>query len=134
VDVVKEIQDGLRNYFKLPKDFEVILGNGGATFLFDMIGLGLVEKRSAHFTMGEFSHKWYLAHKKNPWIEATEFATTYGEGKNPEYIEGFDFIATTLNKTSTGVMTTALPDYTKSETLLAVDATSGAGQIPCDFS
>lgn len=134
VDVIRELQVGLKKYFNLPSGHEVILGNGGATFLFDMIGLGLVEKKSAHFTMGEFSNKWFLAHKKIPWIEAAEFATPYGEGKNPEFVEGFDFVATTLNETSTGVMINDLPDYTKTNTLLAVDATSGAGQIACDFS
>jgi phosphoserine aminotransferase len=42
-------------------------------------------------------------------------------------------ICTTLNETSTGVMISKLCEM-KGDTLLAVDATSGAGQIPCDIS
>ena len=43
-NLVKEVQEGIRSYFRIPDDYEVILGNGGATFLFDMISLGMVEK------------------------------------------------------------------------------------------
>src|SRR5690606_39052920 len=52
-NLVKELQEGLRKYFNIPSDYEVVLGNGGATLLFDMIGLGLVKEKSAHFTTGE---------------------------------------------------------------------------------
>ena len=27
-NVVKEMQDGLREYFKVPKDYEIVIGNG----------------------------------------------------------------------------------------------------------
>lgn len=131
--VVREIQEGLRSYFKLPDSYDIILGNGGATYLFDMIGLGLVKKKSAHFTNGEFSHKWYEAHKNIPWIEATEFKEEAGHGNDPKKIDGFDFVCGTLNETSTGAMISNLPDYSDTDTLLAIDATSGAGQIPCDI-
>lgn len=131
--LVKEMQDGLRKYFKLPADYEVVIGNGGATFLFDMIGLGLVEKSSAHFTTGEFSNKWYKSHKMNPNIETELKTVEMGHGINPEAVEGHDMICATLNETSTGVMITELPDMRGTDVLVAVDATSGAGQIPVDF-
>src|SRR5690606_7797941 len=67
LDLVKELQNNLTKYFNLPSDYSIILGNGGATFLWDMIGLGLCEKSSLHYTCGEFSQKWYAAHKKIPW-------------------------------------------------------------------
>ena len=44
-NLCKGIQDGLRQYFSLPDNYSVVLGNGGATLLFDMIGLGMVKKR-----------------------------------------------------------------------------------------
>jgi phosphoserine aminotransferase len=69
-NLVKELQAGLRTYFKLPDDYEVVLGNGGATFFWDMIGLGLVKKSSLHFICGEFSDKWYRAHQNIPWIKS----------------------------------------------------------------
>lgn len=134
VALVKEIHEGFREYFKLPEDFEIIIGNGGATFFFDMIALGLVEKASVHFTTGEFSTKWFKAHAKVPWIHATQKSCEQGSGMNPTIIEGHDMICATLNETSTGVLIDSIPDVTESKTLLAVDATSGAGQVPIDIS
>ncbi len=137
-NLCKEVQDGLKKYFAVPDGYEVILGNGGATLLFDMIALGLVKNKSLHYTMGEFSQKWFHAHKSVPWIDAEEISVEYGKGIKPAYKEGYDFICCTLNETSTGVMINSLPVVpAKNETddvLISVDATSGAGQIPCDIS
>lgn len=130
--VVKEFQEGLRTYFNLPGDYEVLLGNGGATFLWDMMGLGLVDKASLHTICGEFSDKWYKAHGLIPWIKTKKVEVPYGQGINPQVEAGFDFICGTLNETSTGVQITDLPTVGP-EQLLAIDATSGAGQIAADF-
>jgi phosphoserine aminotransferase len=132
-NLVKEMQEGIREFFNVPKDYEVVVGNGGATFLFDMIGLGLVKKKSVHYTCGEFSTKWYKSHANIPWIEAENIASEYGQGCSPKNHDDADFVAMTLNETSTGVQTIDLPEVDEN-TLLGVDATSGAGQIPCDIS
>jgi len=132
--LVNELQDGLRTYFKLPAGYEVVLGNGGATFLWDMIGLGLVEKSSLHFICGEFSEKWFKAHSLIPWIKTAEEKVENGQGINPYEKIGYDLICTTLNETSTGVMISDLPKLKNSETLMAIDATSGAGQIAINFN
>jgi phosphoserine aminotransferase len=132
-NLVKEVQEGLKSYFRLPEGYEVVLGNGGATFLFDMIGLGLVEKSSFHFVTGEFSDKWYKSHHQIPWISAKTEKVDFGQGINPRSEDGHDMICCTLNETSTGVMVTKTPKL-GDEVLLAVDATSGGGQIPVDFS
>lgn len=129
-NLVKEIQDGLKVYFNLPEGYEVILGNGGATFLFDMIGLGLVEKASVHYTTGEFSTKWFKSHSKVPHIHATQRSTEYGTSEKVRPLEAHDMICCTLNETSTGVMIKSVPDVSETDVLVAVDATSGAGQIP----
>ncbi len=129
-NLVKEVQDNFNKYFDIPAGYEVVLGNGGATFLFDMIGLGLVNKRSAHFTCGEFSNKWYKSHAKIPWIEAVEFKKEVGEGVDAQIDSSFDTICYTLNETSTGVMAAEFPKNT-TDALVCVDATSGAGQIFC---
>jgi phosphoserine aminotransferase len=133
LDLVKELQQNLIQYFNLPKDYTVILGNGGATFLWDMIGLGLCESASLHYTCGEFSQKWHAAHKKIPWIKTKNNSADFGYGIKAEYEEGFDLICTTLNETSTGVQNTYLPSVPEN-CLVLVDATSGAGQISCDLS
>lgn len=129
----QEIQAGLRTYFNLPDGYEVLMGNGGATFLFDMIGLGAVGSTCLHYVMGEFSNKWYKAHDNIPWIEAEKVEAEYGQGLAVEYKENFDTICCTLNETSTGVMSSNLPEVPE-DVILAVDATSGAGQIKVDFN
>ena len=110
------------------------MGNGGATFLFDALALGAVERRSAHFTCGEFSGKWFKAHEMVPWIEAEQRGVDYGRGITPEPVSGVDMICVTLNETSTGVMVDTFEKLRGGEPLVAVDATSGAGQIFCDLS
>lgn len=132
-NVVREIQEGLRTYFSLPQGYEVILGNGGATMFWDMIALGLVEKSSLHFTCGEFSEKWYKAHKLVPWITTKQVSVEYGRGIQMQEEAGFDLICTTLNETSTGVQNTHVPVLQNNNTLVAMDATSGAGQILTDI-
>lgn len=131
-NLVKELQEGIRSYFKLPADYEVVLGNGGATFCWDMMGLGMVEKSSLHFICGEFSDKWHRAHKNIPWIQTGAHKVEFGEGINAKAEPGFDFICTTLNETSTGVQISELP-MVDQNTILGIDATSGAGQIKIDF-
>jgi phosphoserine aminotransferase len=131
--VVRELQEGLRAYFGLPADYEVVLGNGGATFLWDMIGLGLVEETSLHFICGEFSDKWFRAHRNIPWLAPTPEKVEFGAGINPVVRPGFDFLCCTLNETSTGVQLSALPAAVPGDVLLGMDATSGAGQIKTDF-
>ena len=107
----KEITHGLRQYFQLPEDYSVVYGNGGATLLFDMIGLGMVEKESYHFTCGEFSRKWFKSHHKIPWIQAIEKNVDFGQGQSfgdcREHPS--DMICVTLNETSTGVIFDDLP-------------------------
>jgi phosphoserine aminotransferase len=132
-NLVKEMQDGLRKYFNIPSDFTIAVGNGGATFLFDMIALGIVEKKVTHFTCGEFSEKWYKSSKAVPWIEAEQVSVDFGKGITPTNVPGSDLIACTLNETSTGVQLDSIPEV-DANTILAVDATSGGGQCPIDVS
>ena len=127
-NLVKSIQEGLRTYFQLEKESLVLIGNGGATFLFDAIGLGLVQERSLHFVNGEFSKKWFSAHQKIPWIYSQAEFFSFGEGVRFGNTEGFDTICCTLNETSTGAKLKDLPKL-NDQTILCMDATSGGGQI-----
>lgn len=132
-NVVKEIQEGFKKYFSLPPGYSVIMGNGGATLVFDMVALGLVQKKITHFTCGEFSEKWFQSSKAVTWIKSELRSKEYGEGNNGEDVADSDVIAVTLNETSTGVQMSSLP-HVHFEALLCVDATSGGGQCPCDLS
>lgn len=132
-NLVKEMQEGVRKYFNVPADYSIVLGNGGATLLFDMIALGIVEKKIAHHFCGEFSEKWYKSSNLVPWIDAQDISVEYGQGVDATNVDGADVVAVTLNETSTGVQIKSLPEV-DDKTILAVDATSGAGQVPCDVS
>ncbi len=132
-NTVKEIQEGLTKYFGLPAGYKVILGNGGASFFWDMLGLGAVQESVHCYVCGEFSQKCYQAMKNIPWIEATKTEVPFGQGLDVYDQENADLICTVLNETSTGVQITSYPERRKGR-LLAIDATSGAGQIPVDFS
>ena len=132
-NLVKELQDGLKKFFMVPDDYSFVLGNGGATFLFDAIAMGVVKKKAAHFTCGEFSEKWFKATDLCPWVSAQQLKVDYGQGVNGTDVADCDLICVTLNETSTGVQISSLPQV-HDGALLAVDATSGGGQVPCDIS
>lgn len=131
--LVKEVQDGIRTYYNLPDGYEVILGNGGATFFWDVVALNFVEKNSYHFVCGEFTDKWAKAHKNVPWLSVEEKRVEFGQGIHVEDVQGFDTVCCTLNETSTGVQTPLIPKLSNPDALMMVDATSGAGQIKADF-
>lgn len=133
VEKIKEVQDNFKKYFELPDDYLVVIGNGGASFLFDMIALGLVRKKSAHFCCGEFSQKWWRSHDNVPWIETYKEEVAFGEGINPRDVEDCDMICATLNETSTGVIISEIPDLTNTDKLFALDATSGGAQVLVDM-
>ena len=131
-NLVRDIQEGLAAYFSLPNDYQVIIGTGGATLLFDMIALGAVEKKVAHFSCGEFSVKWWKSSDLVPWIEAQHFSSPMGSGIELKNVADADVICGSLNETSTGVQLDTVCS-TGPQTLLAIDATSGAGQIPLEM-
>ncbi|MBT3982884.1 MAG: phosphoserine transaminase [Bacteriovoracaceae bacterium] len=132
-NLVKEVQEGLLEYFGVGGTHKVVLGNGGATLLFDMIGLGVVQKKSIHYTCGEFSSKWFKSIDSIPWLEAENRSAGYGQGNQFGDNSGADTVCVTLNETSTGVQMSELPKVEEGA-LLCMDATSGAGQCPCDVS
>lgn len=134
VDEVRSLKANLRGFFGLPDGHEVVLGVGGATTLFDMVGLGMVRRGSLHHVCGEFSDKWRRAHGRVPWISTRAAEAPPGEGVDPAPPgDGEDLLALTLNETSTGAMLDRLP-APGGDALVCVDATSGAGQCPCDVA
>ncbi|MFE8117952.1 aminotransferase class V-fold PLP-dependent enzyme [Brenneria goodwinii] len=129
----REIQNNIKTYLSIPNDYSIVFGNGGATLLFDMIGLGLVRSHICHYVCGEFSEKWFKASRRIPWIQSDRIAVNNGFANTFLKNTDADVIAITLNETSTGVMNTNIPNVDQ-ECLLAIDATSAAGQISCNLS
>ena len=133
---VGRLRAGLRELFSLPDGYEVVLGNGGATEFWDIATFGLISRRSAHLSFGEFSSKFAAAAAAAPFLDAPSI-TKSEPGTHPVPVAeaGVDLYALTHNETSTGVaMPVARVQGADEGALVAVDATSGAGGLPVEAS
>ena len=135
-NVVGEVREGLADLFQLPEGYEIVLSLGGATAFWDAATFGLIEKKSAHLTYGEFSSKFAKASKMAPWLDAPQIIEAE-PGSAPEVVageEGVDLIGWAHNETSTGTMVPVTRPAGSEGQLVAIDATSGAGGLPVDMS
>ncbi|MCG5217078.1 phosphoserine transaminase [Streptosporangium sp. KLBMP 9127] len=133
-DLVHRVRAGLAGLFDLPGDYTVVLGNGGTTAFWDIAAHGLIHERSQHLNFGEFSAKFATAVKRAPWLaEPTVIASEVGTHPQARPEAGVDVYALTHNETSTGV---AMPikRVVEDDSLVLVDATSGAGGLPVQAS
>lgn len=137
-DLVGSIREGLSDLFSLPEGYEIVLSLGGATAFWDAATFGLIDKKSAHLSFGEFSSKFAKAADKAPWLDSpliTEAEVGTAPDPKTANADGADVIAWAHNETSTGAMvpvTRPHPDTT--DQLVVVDATSGAGGLPVDMT
>jgi phosphoserine aminotransferase len=139
--LVGEIRAGLRSLFSAPDGYEVALGNGGATAFWDAAAFGLVERRAAHLTYGEFSQKFAAVTAGAPFLQdPLKISAEAGDAPDPAGIgpaaadAGADVLAWAHNETSTGVMVPVLRPEGAGDALVLIDATSGAGGLPVDVS
>ncbi|GLW96365.1 phosphoserine transaminase [Microtetraspora sp. NBRC 16547] len=133
-DLVGRVRAGLSELFSLPEGYEVVLGNGGTTAFWDIAAFGLVREKSQHLTFGEFSSKFATVVKKAPWLgEPTVIKSEVGSHPVAVAEEGVDVYALTHNETSTGVampIKRPIKRVANDDSLVLVDATSGAGGLP----
>lgn len=133
-NLVKSVQDGLADLFRIPDGYEVLLGNGGATAFWDTAVHSLIENRSQHLTFGEFGSKFASA-AKAPFLQAPDVINAEAGSlsvTNPT--EGIDVYAWPHNETSTGVMAPVQRAHGDAGALTVIDATSAAGGIDFDAS
>ena len=130
--VVRRIREGIAEIFALPGDYEVVLGNGGATAFWDIAAFCLVDHKAQHCSFGEFSSKFAKATAAAPWLDApTVIESAPGSHPQPRAEPGTYCYALTHNETSTGVaMPVRRVDGADPGALVLVDATSGAGGLP----
>ncbi|HEY2217164.1 MAG TPA: phosphoserine transaminase, partial [Solirubrobacteraceae bacterium] len=139
--LVGEIRAGLRELFSLPDGYEVALGNGGATAFWDAAAFGLISERSAHLAFGEFSQKFASVAKSAPFLaDPVVVSADPGDAPDPASVgsqaaeAGADVLAWAHNETSTGVMAPIVRPEGAGDSLVLIDATSGAGGLPVDVS
>jgi phosphoserine aminotransferase len=133
--IVRRLREGLTELFSLPAGYEVVLGNGGTTVLWDAMVFSLIEKRSQHLVFGEFSSRFVEAVALAPHLDTPDVvASEPGTHPVPVASDDVDVYALTHNETSTGV---AMPvERSAPRGLVAVDATSAAGGLkvnPANF-
>jgi phosphoserine aminotransferase len=131
--LVARIRGGMRELFTLPDDWQVVLGNGGATAFWDAAAFGLVRERSQHLVCGEFSAKFAAVTTGAPFLaQPSVRSSDYGTAPAPAAEDGVDTYAWPHNETSTGVAlpVTRLPG--SGDALMLVDATSAAGALAVD--
>jgi phosphoserine aminotransferase len=134
-NVVGSVRDGLSTLFNLPEGYEIITSLGGATAFWDAASFGLIREKSAHLTYGEFSGKFATVSKKAPWLAEPEIhAFEPGTAPASSELDGTDadLVGWAHNETSTGAMVAV--KRPKTDGLVAVDATSGAGGLPVDIA
>ena len=133
-NLVASVRSNMRELFRLPDGYEVILGNGGSTAFWDAAAFGLIERRAQNLVFGEFGSK-FAAAAKAPWLEAPDVREApAGASAAPEPVEGIDVYAWPHNETSTGVATAIRRVQADADALTVIDATSAAGGIDVDVS
>jgi phosphoserine aminotransferase len=133
-NTVGRVREGLAALFDLPEGYEVVLGNGGATAFWDIATYGLIRRKSQHLSFGEFSSKFAKAAQQAPWLDDPSVITSE-PGSRPEAVaeEGVDAYAWAHNETSTAVMAPVVRPV-DDDSIVLVDATSGAGGLPVDLT
>lgn len=127
--IVGSIRSGISELFNLPAGYEVVLGNGGASLLWDAIAFSVVESRAQAATFGEFSAKAARASAKVPWVEAVELVQADpGSIALCQTTDGIDTYLYPQNETSTGVLS-PVSRFGGPDALTVVDGTSSAGGV-----
>ena len=132
-DLVARIRAGLGELFALPDGYEVALGNGGTTAFWDAAATWLVRDRALHLVYGEFTAKFAKVTGEAPFLEAPIIVEAEpGDAPEPVADPAADVLAWAHNETSTGVAVGVERPAGAGESLVLVDATSGAGGLSLD--
>ena len=134
-DLVGRVRSGLAELFALPDGYEVALGNGGTTAFWDAAAAWLVRGRALHLSYGEFSSKFAKSTAAAPFLaDPIVVEAEPGDAPEPAANPDADAIAWAHNETSTGVMVPVERPAGSGDSLILIDATSGAGGLPVDVA
>lgn len=133
-DQVQRLREGLAQLFSLPEGYEVVLGNGGSTVFWDVASFGLIRDRAQFLSFGEFGAKFASGVKSAPHLGAPT-VNVADPGSAPVFNAeaGVDAYCSPHNETSTGVAITPQRLVgADADSLMIIDATSGAGGLAVD--
>jgi len=131
--LVARVRAGLGDLFAIPDGYEVALGNGGTTAFWDAAAAWLIGERALHLAYGEFSSKFAKATAGAPFLaDPIVLEAEPGDAPAPVADPQADAIAWAHNETSTGVMVPVERPEGSLDSLVLIDATSGAGGLPVD--
>jgi phosphoserine aminotransferase len=131
--LVAAVRSGLGELFNVPDGYEVVMGNGGTTAFWDAAAAWLVRERPLHLSYGEFSSKFAKSTAGAPFLAApVVIEAEPGDAPAPVADPDADVLAWAHNETSTGVMVPVERPAGAGESLVLIDATSGAAGLPVD--
>jgi phosphoserine aminotransferase len=131
--LVGRVRTGLRELLSVPDDYEVVLGNGGATAFWDVATCCLVRERALHLCYGEFSSKFAACTRAAPFLaDPLVIEAPPGDAPEPTADPAADVIAWAHNETSTGVMVPATRPAGSNGALVLIDGTSAVAGLPLD--
>jgi len=122
---VAKLRQGLREFFQLPDDYEIILGNGGSTLFWDAAVFSIIQANAQFLSFGEFGAKFASSAKAATHLNSIDVIKS-DPGTAPNFLPSsdFDVYATPHNETSTGVMKPV--KRASDQGLFLIDATSAA--------
>lgn len=134
--VVSSLTEGLRALLDVPEDYEIVLGNGGASAFWAVACATLIRSQASLGSWGAFGAKFAdevsrAPHLRSPLLDEAPPGSLVTLSPRPP-ADGVDTYAYPHNETSTGV---ASPVYRVPSpgSLTLVDATSIAGASPVDL-
>jgi len=131
--LVGDVRRMLAELYSLPEGYEVLLSNGGSTFVWDAAAFGLIERTAQLCAFGEFGSKFGASVKAAPHLDEPTIRTAAaGTIALPEREDGIDVYAWPHNETSTGATAPVRRVEGAGDALMVVDGTSAAGGIEID--
>ncbi len=131
--VVADVRRMLAELYRLPDGYEVLLSNGGSTFVWDAAAFSLVQDRAQLCAFGEFGAKFAQSVEAAPHLGSpTVRRAEAGSVVLPVLEDGIDTYAWPHNETSTGATSPVVRVAGAEGALMVVDGTSAAGGIGLD--
>lgn len=131
--LVRDVRRMLAELYQLPDGYEVLLSNGGSTFVWDAAAFGLISAKAQLAAFGEFGFKFAASVAAAPHLdEPTVHRAVPGSIAVPVLEGGVDTYAWPHNETSTGATAPVRRVDGAGDALIVIDGTSAAGAIDVD--